>query len=361
MMRLWRKLELWFWGKFFILLIALGAGTRRRRMSHNNGLAGRGKIRLATDQTFPATDFFEPGREFPCRIRHACVPFLDDAMKVARSATLKFADTDFRSPLDIQMNTGHHSFFWNARVFLEFAFSRHLKDGVQYGKYYRKYAQGRRAASSAFRIRPPSYADLYYHSQTPFLWKARDGKPRYAKFRLIPIDGGPERNAPTVEYVEGCAADPAAADRLCDQRCFPDETRSVNYLKNEWRDRLKAGPIQYRLQLQLHEVSPDDSPEIRNCHLEWDEATHPWHELAVVEITEELSHAEACFMAFEITNLPPVMGILPSESMDDYNSVNYMRAQSIWAIRMRRLCHRLFGPPKDLPDDGPHNCSPPGM
>jgi arachidonate 5-lipoxygenase len=66
-------------------------------------------------------------------------------------------------------------------------------------------------------------------------------------------------------------------------------------------------------------------------------------------------------MAFEITKHPAVMGILPSESMDDYNSVNYMRVQSIWAIRMRRFFQRLFGPPKDLPDDGPHNYNAPGM
>lgn len=357
----WRRVELWLYGKAFILLIALGAGTRRRRMSHNNGLAGRGKVRIVTDQTFPPTDFFDPGREFPCRIRHACVPFLDDAMKVARSATLKFADTDFDSPFDLQMNTGHHSFFWTARVFVEFAFSRHLRNGVQYRAYYRKYARGRRASSSAFRIRPTSYAELYYHSQTPFAWTAKDGRPRYAKFRLIQIDGGPERNAPTREYVANCAADPAAAEWLCDQRALPDETRNVNYLKNEWRDRLKAGPVRYRLQLQLHDVSPADAPEVRDCHLEWDEATHPWHELAVVEITEELSHAEACYTGFEITNLPPVMGVLPAESVDDFNSINYMRAQSIWAIRVRRFFQRRFGPPKDQGDDGVRNYSPPGM
>src|SRR5215510_4542037 len=108
-------------------------------MSHNQGAAGRGKIRIVDNPQFPEAEFFEPGREFPCRLRHGCVTFLDDATTAVRSASLKFADTDWTSPLDLQMNTGDHCFFWTARTFIEFAFSRHFRGSVQYLKYYRKY------------------------------------------------------------------------------------------------------------------------------------------------------------------------------------------------------------------------------
>ena len=89
----------------FIFLVALGSGSRRRRMSHNNGAAGRGKVRIVDDPEFPETEFFEAGREFPCRLRHAAVAYWDDSMHVARSATLKFADTNFESPFYVQMNS----------------------------------------------------------------------------------------------------------------------------------------------------------------------------------------------------------------------------------------------------------------
>ncbi len=361
MKAVWQRSELWFWGKFFILLIALGAGTKRRRMSHNNGVAGRGTIRVVDAPDWPPTDFFEPGRVFPCRLRHASVAYLDDSMKAVRSASLKFADTDFASPLDIQMNTGDHCFFWNARSFLEFAFSRHDDGGIEYAQYYAKHPWGRISAASALIRHPSSFAQMYYHSHTPFGWQARDGKPRYVRFRLFPEDRGPMSGAVDPAFIELAAADPTLAPALANQRTLPDETRTVNYLKNEWRDRLQAGPVRYHLQIQLHEVTAADPADVRNPLMPWDQATHPYMDLATVEITEALTEADSAYMGFEITNLPSSMAILPATSMDDYNSLNYMRRQSIWAIRTRRAFTRLIGPHAAVPDNAPHNLDPKGM
>lgn len=357
----WQRLQLWFWGKFFILLIALGAGMRRRRMSHNNGIAGRGTVRIVDDPQFPPTDFFEPGRTFPCRLRHGAAGFMDDSMGLVRSASLKFADSDYASPLDVQMNTGDHCFFWNARSFLEFAFSRHVHDGIEYEKFYRKHAEGRLSAASAIIRNPSSFTQLYYHSHTPFAWHARDGKPRYVRFRLFPEDRGPMTAAPDPEFLVRAAHSPGMALQLADQKAAPDETRNVNYLKNEWRDRVQERGARYHLQVQFHEVSPADSDQVRNPLMPWNEETHPYVDLAEVEITEVLSPADSAYLAFEITNLPASMGILPAESLDDYNSLNYMRQQSIWAIRTRRFLTRRFGPPPTVPDDAPHNYNPKGM
>ncbi len=362
MRAIWQHAQLWFWGKFFIVLIAIGCGTRRRRMSHNQGVAGRGKLKIVDRPQFPPTDFFEPGREFPCRLRHGCVSFLDDAVSEVRSASLKFADSDFRSPLDIQMNTGEHCFFWTARTFLQFAFWRHRKGTTQYVKYYRRYPWGRRSAASAFRRAPASYATMHYHSHTPFGWHARDGKMRYVRFRLVRGDGEPELDAPDQAYVEQCEQDVDAAERLGQQACLPqDEHLSVNYLQHQWHGQLRQEPIHYRLQIQLHEVTPSDSPEILNSLLPWDQQSHPFQDLADVSIVEPLSYAQQQYIAFEVTNLPRSMSILPAKSIDDYNSLNYMRKQSIWAIRMRRFFQRMLGPAKAAADDAPHGISPKGM
>ena len=55
-------------------------------MSHNNAIAGRGKVTIVDNPTFPPTDFFEPGKTFPCRLRHATIGYMDDAIKEVRSA-----------------------------------------------------------------------------------------------------------------------------------------------------------------------------------------------------------------------------------------------------------------------------------
>ena len=137
---------------------------------------------------------------------------------------------------------------------------------------------------------------------------------------------------------------------FADQRAARDEPRSVNYLKNEWAERVKAGPVRYLLQIQWHDVRPDDPDVIRNPLEPWDEATHPWADLAEVEITELLGHEEQDHMAFEVTNLPPCMALLPARSMQDYNSLNYMRKHAIWSVRARWLMARLLGTPKPYKD-----------
>jgi arachidonate 5-lipoxygenase len=357
---LWGRVKLWFAARLFIVLVALGSGTRRRRMSHNNATAGRGKARIVDDPEFPETEFFEAGREFPCRIRHAAVAYWDDSMHVARSATLKFADTSFESPFDVQMNTGRYAFFWNARTFLQFAFWRKEQQGIEYEKYYKRYPQGRKAAASAFRRNPSSYGQLFFHSQTPFGWHAKDGKLRYAKFRLIPEDGI-ESAAPTQEFVDECFRDEAMAPKLANQRTLPGETRSINYLKNEYTERLAKGSIKYRLQLQLLEHQDDQDPEVLNPHVYWDEETCPFMELATIDIDEALSFDEMSWLTYEITHMPDSMSILKATDMEDYNSLNSMRVQAIWAIRSRWFFQRLFGVRPNYPDDHKHDFNPPGM
>jgi arachidonate 5-lipoxygenase len=351
-------MKLWFWAKFFIITVIFWINIFRRRMSHNNAIGGRGRLRIVTDQKFPASDFFDPGREFPCRIRHGAAGYMDDAMGQVRSGSLKFADTPFRSPLDLQMNTGRHCFFWNAASFLEFVgtriresmFVRSTDDMVHYLPYHQKYADGRKSAADAqFRV-PASNATMYYHSQTPFAWKAKDGVPRYVRFRLIPGDRSPEDPPRNPEYVVRVAADPGLAAEAADQRAAPDEPRTVNYLKEEWAERVKAGPVHYLLQIQWHDVRPDDPDVIRNPLEPWDEATHPWADLATVEITELLSYEEQDHMAFEVTNLPPCMALLPARSMQDYNSLNYMRRHAIWSVRARWFFTWLLGTPKEYKD-----------
>ena len=72
------------------VIITLTSFVKQRRMSHENGVTAKGRVRVVDNPTFPEHDFFQAGREWPCRIRHATVLFKDDAKMTVRGASLKF-------------------------------------------------------------------------------------------------------------------------------------------------------------------------------------------------------------------------------------------------------------------------------
>ena len=68
------KAELWVYAKGFALMLAIFLCLpKRQRMSHNNGIAATGTLRIVDDPRFPGHAFFAPGKVYPCRIRHASV------------------------------------------------------------------------------------------------------------------------------------------------------------------------------------------------------------------------------------------------------------------------------------------------
>jgi hypothetical protein len=95
-----------------ITLITFNSIVTRRRMSHENGLVVRGQVRISDDVDMPPNGFFTPGTEFPCRLRHASVSFLDVAALVVRGASVQFADEAVDSPFDMLMNNGNTVPFW---------------------------------------------------------------------------------------------------------------------------------------------------------------------------------------------------------------------------------------------------------
>src|SRR5690242_16049398 len=84
-----------------VALICADSFFNRKRMSHMQGVLARGRVRVVDQPTFPDHDFFRPGREFPCRLRHASAAFEDEALLSVRAASLKFADSDFAGPFDL--------------------------------------------------------------------------------------------------------------------------------------------------------------------------------------------------------------------------------------------------------------------
>jgi hypothetical protein len=346
--QLWDKFVLWITSAGFGLALAIFLSfPKRYRMSHNNGIAGKGKARIVDHPEFPAHDFFEPGREFPCRVRHASATFLDDAMNCIRSFSIKFSDHHWKSPFDIEMNTGVINLFWSAVSFLKFAKLRKQQWGVEYHDYYRKYPQGILGAQLSLRRDPVSFQNLRYQGLTPYMFIGKDGIKRYAKYRAMPLDKAPET---------GITPDMSDWD-TCNQRILPNETRGRNYLKDEYKDRVARGDAKYLMQIQLRTANDDDDPEIFNNQIPWDDKLFPWHDLAVVEINEILSWKESVLTSFSLNHMPKTLGIIPAKSIYDYNSLNYMRSHSEIARKARIFSYKVFGIPPEIPDDDNRNVS----
>lgn len=359
------KIILWCLAKAFAVIVALTAGIKGRRMSHNKGVSFKGKVKITPSPNFPENDFFEPRKEFDCRVRFASISFEDSEMVQVRGASIKFSDTRFKSPFDISMNTGKTSLFWSAANFMFFASKRNAKHGIQYNTYYDVRPDGLKAAKEGLRIKSESYCKLHYYSQTPTLFYSKSGKKYYCTYRLLPEDFGPESGIDLnhVKNFKGNQRMVGTGTDTIERKFYDNYTppimpveRGRNYLEKEMGKRLhKDGKIIMQLQIQLREPTDNDDPEIFNSNKFWNHAKFPFHQLATVELTEQLDYEENQWLGFSSANHPLSLGNITAQSIYDYNSLNYMRAHVDLAIKVRMLSYKIFGVPKQIEDIGPRN------
>jgi len=332
--------------KWFAFLVALFLSfMSRKRMSHDNGIAGLGTLKIVDDPKFPEHDFFGAGKEYPVRIRHATATFLDDGVNGIRSIAIKFSHHYFESPFDIEMNTGQTTLFWSALSFRKFGNLKKEKWAVTYVDFIKKYPEGVTGAIKALRRDPTSFTNLRYYCKTPFLFIGNDGIKHYAKYRVVPSEGVPET---------GLQVDPCDYE-LPNQRVAPHNKNGRNYLKYEFEDRVKREGAHYTLQIQLLMAHDDESQEIFNNMIEWDEKIYPWYDVANFSITKTLDWKESTLSTFSVNNMPKSLGVIPAKSIFDYNSVNYMRAHSEIARKARLWSYKVFGMVPPIPDNDNRN------
>nr|ABW76418.1 allene oxide synthase/8R-lipoxygenase fusion protein [Gersemia fruticosa] len=301
----------------FKSLFLLGTSLKGfRRATHTVGTGGFGEIKIVNNPKFPEHEFFTAGRMFPARLRHANLKFPDDAGSDARSFSVKFADSDSESPMDIIMNTGEANIFWDTESLEHFV---PVKEGDAGKEYVYKNPYYYYNLVEALRRSPDTFAHQRYYSQITMHFKAKDGKVRYCRYRAIPGD---------VDIEEGDESGRLTEE---DQRKIwifsrhEDEKRPDNYLRKEYVERLGKGPVNYRLQIQIHEASPSDTATIFHAGILWDKETHPWFDLATVTITTPLSPDVLERTWFNVVNQPDSLGLLEAKSPEDYNSIGELR------------------------------------
>lgn len=343
------KVQLIFTAHAFGLAIALTMGLKtRERMSHNNGIGAKGTFTFDLDPEIPSHPFLEQGKVMPCQVRHAMATFYDDAMSAIRSLSIKLSDHYYKSPFDMNLNTGSISLFWNAASFLKLATMRKQKWGIEYQDYYKKYPIGREGAITTLRRNPTSFANLTYYAKTPFNFVGDDGVQRYAKYRAIPYDPETKESGMIPER-----------DKLEpeNQRIIPGEKRTRNYLKNEFTKRLQKESVKYWYQIQIRDAEKNQSETIFNCCVDWDEKEFPWLNLGVIELNEIMDWDSSNKIGFGITNMPKGLDCIPAKSIYDYNSLNYMRAKTEIARKARLLGYKIFGKPVEIPENDNRNSS----
>lgn len=338
-----RRLQLSALTGLITAMITTSSFLQRNRMSHENGITCRGRLRIVLDPTFPEHPFFAAGREFPCRIRHGAASWIDDAKLVVRSGSLKFADDDGDSPLDLLMNSGDVPLFWSARTFFGFMFGTSEGRGKYWIPYLKKYPQALVGGQRSVRRDPESFALMVYRSQTSQGFIGTDQIFRYARYRLIPAD---------YDGVESGLPGEVDLSHPWLQNPLPEEPRSRNYLKDEIIHRLNDlhEPVLYRLQIQIREKPPGPDPEWVTAAFPWDEETNPWHELAAVTLEEALDYRTAMLTYFDLANHPPSLPVPLGVSIDDPHSMNNLRLAGAWARKARLLAYRLRGIPEKFPD-----------
>ncbi|MFM8251524.1 MAG: hypothetical protein ACKOBW_08030 [Planctomycetota bacterium] len=328
-----RKAQFLFGGK------ALATG---RRATHMAGVGAKGTITIVARPEFPEHDFFRPGRVFSGRLRHANASFYDDASCQVRACSLKFADHDFTSPFDLIMNTGVIQAFWSFDTFMQFVSARVLcrEDYWEPQRDYMCRLPGAFiGAIESVRVAPSSYAAMLYHSSIVYPFRARDGRLRYAKYRLVPVDLQQESGLADQQYQQA----PGVQCR------HAGDTHPRQYLGDEYCDRLSCGEIAYQLQIQLREFDLErDTWEFFNGGRVWEPTEYPWLDLATVRMTEAMSAAQTEVTRMWLGHQPPSLGLTAAFSAVDYRSLAVARyrvypwsRRASWLLRSLHRSRRL--------------------
>ncbi len=309
-------LRLWLWLTVLSKLFAKRARRSKRRPTHPLGVGASGHAVANPGPGVPTNPFFRPGRRFAMSLRHANLAREDDAMLDIRSASISLVDGADR--LDLPMNTGLVSAFWDTTSFLQFV-RANLKGKAGLQALLARSPRHHLGATCALVRAPGSYAELGYYAQLTYRWLDREGELWLVRYRLVPA------------HSEGShLLDEVDRKAPWDHERREGENRRADYLRAEYAARLGRAPVPYRLQGQFQKAAPAGDPAYDSA-VAW---TAPWHALAEVVAESALLPTQTEALAFNIAHCPESLGYFRATRPDDPNALAYYRA-SIYARTQR--------------------------
>lgn len=306
--RWWGQLRLWLWRTAFAQLFSARAKKFKRRPTHPLGVGASGQATVVAQPSFPPHPYFQAGRKFALKLRHANLGREDDACLDIRSATISLVDRDER--LDLPMNTGVVSAFWDTSSFVQFVRAS-LKGKPGLKALLAVSPRHKLGATTAMVRAPASYTGLAYYAQLTFRWQGNDEIERLVRYRIVPATG------------EGSLIlDNTDRENLWDFERRDSEKRPVDYLRAEFAARVGKSPVRYRLQAQFHDARPAGDAAYDSA-VAWDV---PWVPLADLQLDTPLSPEVTEALGFNIANYPRSLGFFAPTHPDDGNALAYYRA-----------------------------------
>ena len=299
----------------WLLTTAFKAGAKKKqgRATHKTGVGARGRLTVG-QPSIPTHEVWRPGRIFDVVLRHANLNNDDDLSADYRGAALKLSEGGDHI-VDLLFNTGVTTVWCHVSMFAE---RMMLMARKKLPVFYERHPDALDRYWGGLRRAPDGYEGLAYYSKLSGKYIGTDGVTRTCRYRLLPASwDGKESGLPTErDRREGVLF----TDR------WPEEKRSPDTLRRAYASRLREGPIRYTLQIAVRDASDDFRDPLFDPCTAWDEADHPWLDLAALTIDTSMPDAEVEPLEFSIGNAPPSLGVFPASSPTEYTSVGHLRA-----------------------------------
>lgn len=266
------------------------------RYFHRIGAAGKGSLQMYEHITdsFPDHEIFSPGKKYSVILRHSnCLSSDDDARLDPRGAALRIVSSngDASSPLlDLTLKTGNA---FHARSIGDFA--TWLVCGAAAREEHVKHSPHIRDAMWHSLRRADSYTELHYYSNICRLFRFRDGREMYVKFKLRPHDKSIGEENGRVEPMGVLPPETGAIPR------DEGDKRPLLFLADDFQRRVSSpGKVRYVLQLQTRPVPEDETTReaALDCTKPWDETEFPQLDVGEVTIDQVLNKQESDDLEF---------------------------------------------------------------
>ncbi|MBW4611715.1 MAG: hypothetical protein KME21_00220 [Desmonostoc vinosum HA7617-LM4] len=301
------------------------AQLKGRRATHSFGTIAKGVLEVVAKPDIPPHRLLVAGKKFPALLRHANIKgFRDDAILDGRGATLRILDGPADAPLsalnlnapilDVLMSTGRCFILPDAA-----SFSRWVTSSMpDRAKMLVEFPKIKPIFDEIIR-NPDSYTQLYYYSETTYLFVGLDSKQYYLRYRLVNSDRSPDTG-----FVN-------SADVRLPLDYLPrleDDTRPENYLQNDYKQRVTKGGVRYTLQFQLRPVLDDQkaNEEAKDCTIPWDETKYPCKDVATISLTSIVPSEIAEPLEFNPYHAPVDLSLILAHSINETASVNHLRS-----------------------------------
>jgi len=341
--RLKEKAKMYFYFILLVTRLVLRNLKKGQRATHFLGIGAKGTITFNSDNTIFADDLlFSKNKRYNIMLRHADATLLHNKSCVVRSASIKILDENNNSIIDFIMNSGTGVTFRNFREFLRIAPFINIGEPIEgYKNLISSNSFYSRAQIEFFRDGGSltSYHRCVYYSHVKYHYIDKNGKIWICSFRIVPYDiiiKGFEEEGMLETYEE--------QENLVFHRkdeYVKNADKKFDFLQEELVKRIEKNDANYVLQVSARPYKKEYTPFHREIYCgssHWDSKTYPYTTIAHISLNEAMSAEDTERSSYALSNIPKSFSFPYSYSIDDYNSVAWVRSR---LYKILGLCRKV--------------------